>query len=147
MECERFLDAVANSTRPVILPTLVGPEVAGAVRRASQNAELAATVAGQLDALPGVVFVPLDQTLANEAMGIVAKAGLRGGDAVYVATARRFDAILVTLDTQQRDRVPDDVTAWSPAEFLNHAPFEDSAGIWRQGDALEHQRQLREDRE
>ena len=144
-ECVRFLDAVANSTQPVILPTLIGPEVAGAVRRASQNSELAATVVAQLETLPGVVFLPLDQILADEATSIASKAAMRGSDAVYVATARRFDAILVTLDTQQRDRVPGDITALSPAEFLDHDPFEDSGGTWKQGDPLEYQRQLREE--
>jgi predicted nucleic acid-binding protein len=119
VECGRFLEAVADSVRPVILPTLICPEVAGAVRRATQNAELAATVAAQLDSLPGVVFVPLDRALADEAKSIAGNAGLRGSDAVYVATARRFDAILITVDAQQRDRVSGDITAWSPGEFLD----------------------------
>jgi len=38
---------------------------------------------------------------------------------VYVATARRFDAILVTLDEGQKRRLPDGMTALYPSEALD----------------------------
>jgi len=37
---------------------------------------------------------------------------------VYVATARRGDSTLLTVDEEQRARVPVDVTAMLPTEFL-----------------------------
>jgi predicted nucleic acid-binding protein len=116
--CERLLNKLGAGERPVVLPTLVKPEVAGAVRRASGNAELATAITNRLDSLPGVIFVPLDAALTMEAAQIAIKARLRGSDAVYAATARRFDAILVTLNKEQRDRMPADITVCSPAEAL-----------------------------
>lgn len=51
-------------------------------------------------------------------MEIAVEGALRGSDAVYAATARRFGATLVTLDRQQRTRLPEDVRALYPAEAL-----------------------------
>lgn len=117
-ESQRFIRSIGSLDRPLVLPTLIRPEVAGAVRRASGSESLAYSVAGRLDTLPGVIFVPLDAALAKEAAEIAVQAGLRGSDAVYAATARRFDAILVTLDKEQRDRLSSDITACSPSEVL-----------------------------
>lgn len=117
-ESERFIRSIGSLNRPIVQPTLTRPEVAGAVRRVSRNESLAAATAESLDTLPGVIFVALDSTLAAEAADIAIRAGLRGADAVYAATARRFDAILVTLDDEQRRRLPADITACSPAEAL-----------------------------
>jgi predicted nucleic acid-binding protein len=117
-ESERFIRSIGSGNRPVVQPTLARPEVAGAVSRASGDKSLAAATAASLDTLPGVIFVPLDTSLAAEAADIAIKAGLRGADAVYAATARRFDAILVTVDAEQRRRLPADITVCSPAEAL-----------------------------
>jgi predicted nucleic acid-binding protein len=91
---------------------------ASAVRRATGQPVLAAKTAAAIDALGDVVLVPLDHLLAQEASDLCVQTGLRGADAVYVATARRFDAILVTLDEEQKRRVPDGMTALYPSEVL-----------------------------
>lgn len=49
---------------------------------------------------------------------LAAQAGLRSSDAVYAATARRFGARLVTLDHQQRDRLPADIVTKTPGEIV-----------------------------
>ncbi len=117
-QCELLLKDLGLPRWPVILPTIIKPEIAGAVRRATGNAELAMAITSRVDTLPGVIFVPLDDTLATEAAQLAIQAGLRGSDAVYAATARCFDAILVTLDREQRERLPADITVLSPAEVL-----------------------------
>ncbi len=117
-DSRKFLRALACSGRPVILPTLLRPEVAGAVSRGLRDLGAAETVLVELDNLPEVVFVPLDEGLAAEAAELAMRTRLRGADAVYAATARRFDAILVTLDKEQRERLPADITVCSPAEVL-----------------------------
>jgi hypothetical protein len=43
---------------------------------------------------------------------------LRAADAVYAATAGRFEATLVALDTEQRTRLPHDITALHISEAL-----------------------------
>jgi len=68
--------------------------------------------------IPGVIFARLNEQMAEESMEIAVEGALRGSDAVYAATARRFGATLVTLDRQQRTRLPEDVRALYPAEAL-----------------------------
>ena len=111
-----FLSALGDRPRPLILPTLVRPEIAGAVVRRTGDRELALRDA-ELGFLRGqVVFVELDAALADEATELAATHGLRGADAVYAATARRFDAVLVTLDSEQQDKLPADIVARRPGE-------------------------------
>jgi predicted nucleic acid-binding protein len=111
-----LLETLRDDPRPVVLPTLVRPELAGALIRRTGDAGLAREAA-ELAFLGGqVIFVDLDARLTDEAADLAAGAGLRGADAVYVATARRFDAILVTLDATQRAKLPDDVTVMWPGE-------------------------------
>lgn len=117
-ESKRFLRLLSASARPVVLPTLVISEVAAAAFRISGSAEIARAVAVSLARIPGVIFVPLDERMAEESMEIALETALKGSDAVYTAAARRFGATLVTLDRQQRDRPPRDVRALYPGEAL-----------------------------
>jgi predicted nucleic acid-binding protein len=43
---------------------------------------------------------------------------LRGADAVYVATARRYGSTLVTVDDEQRLRTEGVIPTMLPGEFL-----------------------------
>jgi predicted nucleic acid-binding protein len=115
-ESLRLIDALRDTPRLVILPTLVRPEIAGAVNRLTGDQDLAREAAG-MEFLPtSTLYVTLDQKLAEEAAELAVGAGLRGADAVYAATARRFDAVLVTLDSEQRNRLPSDIAALWPWE-------------------------------
>ena len=43
---------------------------------------------------------------------------LRGSDAVYAAVALRFGSLLVTLDTEQGERLKDILSVYSPSQAL-----------------------------
>jgi len=60
----------------------------------------------------------VDAALGDLTAEIAAKQRIRGCDAVYVALAFVEQAVLVTLDGQQRERAPSGVTACSPAQAL-----------------------------
>ena len=117
-ESLHFLQLLGASTQPVVLPTLVIPEVGASAYRISGNAEIAQSIALSIAEIPGVIFVPLNEQMAEESMEMALESALKGGDAVYAATARRFGATLVTLDQQQRNRLPQDVRALYPGEAL-----------------------------
>jgi len=112
----RFLERARAVGTPVELPTFVLPEVAAAARRISGSPELGRLVAHSLKELARVVLVPLDEALAESAVEPALEGGMRGGDAVYGATAQHFAATLVTLDRQQRERLPRGIEVLSPAE-------------------------------
>ena len=67
---------------------------------------------------PDLYRIAVDLALGDLATEIAARQRIRGCDAVYVALARREQAILITLDDQQRERAPSSVTARTPAQAL-----------------------------
>lgn len=117
-ESRRLLARMQEQAVPIIVPTLLLPEVAAAVGRGRDDADLARCFATRLRKLPHLVLAPLDETLAQQAADVAAQYRLRGSDAVYATVALRFGSTLVTLDREQRDRVADVIPARWPAEAL-----------------------------
>jgi predicted nucleic acid-binding protein len=115
-ESVRFLEMLRDHPRLVILPTLVRPEIAGALTRRTGDPGVAREAAGLAFLGGQVLFVDLDSRLADEAAELAIAGGLRGADAVYAATARRFDAVLVTLDGEQRAKLAGTITVTTPCE-------------------------------
>ncbi len=85
-------------------PGLLLPEVAGAIARRTGDAGLAQRAVSRLQTLPGLRLVEMDSSLTEAAAHLAADLGLRGADAVYVATALALKLPLVTLDRDQRGR-------------------------------------------
>jgi predicted nucleic acid-binding protein len=104
---------------PIIVPTLLLPEVAAAISWGRQDEALAREFALALSRLPHLVLVSLDGTLAYQALDVAASHRLRGSDAVYAAVALRFGSTLVTLDREQQGRIAAVVPAHPPAEILD----------------------------
>ncbi len=115
-ESHRLLSHLRERATPIIVPTLVLPEVAGAVARGHRDPDLAQRFAAALARLPHLVLVPLDSVLARRAADIAARHRLRGSDAVYGSVALQFASTLVTLDKEQRDRLAPIMTARRPSE-------------------------------
>lgn len=120
-DSNRLLARLQAQAVPIIVPTLLLPEVAAAVRWGREDESLALEFAETLQRLRHLVWVPLDDVLAHRAAGVAARHQLRGSDAVYVAVALRFGSDLITRDRQQRERVEGVLEAWHPAEFLEQA--------------------------
>lgn len=113
-----LLDRLRLDSVPIHVPTLLIPEVAGAVARAWQDNELAKNFAGSLAQVHGLVLVPLDRTVAERAAEVAARHRLRGSDAVYAAVALGFGAVLVTRDREQRERLAEVLPTRYPHEAL-----------------------------
>ena len=114
----RFLEYLRSEAIPTIAPTLLLPEVAATIKRGRGDERLAREFAAALVHLPHLVFVPLDQALAQKAAEVAARHGLRGSDAVYATVAMRFGSALVTLDRDQRERVGAVIRAYTPSLAL-----------------------------
>jgi predicted nucleic acid-binding protein len=117
-DSHRLLTHLQEQAIPIIVPTLLLPEVAAAVSRGRQDEALAREFALALSRLPHLVLVPLDDTLAYQATEMAARYRLRGSDAVYAAVALRFGSTLVTRDRDQQERVSDAIAARYPSEVL-----------------------------
>lgn len=114
----RFLELLQAKAIPIIVPTLLLPEVAAAISSGSGNESLAREFVSSLERLPHLMLIPLDVGLARQAVDVAAAHRLRGSDAVYVAVALRFGGALATLDREQHDRGSGALAAYYPAEAL-----------------------------
>ena len=117
-ESRRLLALLQEQAAPIVVPTSLLPEVAAAIGRGRQDADLAREFAAALSRLPHLVLIPLDTTLAQQAADVAAQYQLRGSDAVYAAVALRFGSTLITLDREQRERVTSAILTLYPAEAL-----------------------------
>jgi predicted nucleic acid-binding protein len=117
-DSHRLLAHFQEQAVPIIVPTLLLPEVAAAISRGRDDESLARGFATALSRMPHLVMIPVDDTSARQAVDVAAQYRLRGSDAVYVAVALRFGSTLVTLDQQQRERAQQVLTARLPAEEL-----------------------------
>ncbi len=103
-ESLQILAAIQERGDPVIVPTLLVPEIASAVARATDDRVGAMQYAHATAALPHVMLVALTPALARQASELAATHRLRGSDAVYLAVARRYGTTLVSRDDEQRTR-------------------------------------------
>jgi len=101
----QFLSGLKESATPIIVPTLLLTEVVASIARKQNNTELALNWMLEVQRIPSITFVNLDESLAETAAGIAARHRLRGSDAVYAAVVMRFATSLVTLDKEQLERV------------------------------------------
>jgi predicted nucleic acid-binding protein len=117
-DSKAFMTRVRDSSAPVIVPTLVLPEVAAAISRGQGKPELGIAFALELVNFPNLVLVDVDQGTARLAAETAAHHRLRGSDAVYAAVALRFGSLLVTLDQEQSERLKDVLSVRSPTQVL-----------------------------
>jgi predicted nucleic acid-binding protein len=88
----------------LVSPSLLLPEVAGAISRRTGKPELAEQAQIGLQDLPGLRLIEMDQTLVSSAARLAGLLGLRGADAIYVAAAEYLSLPLCTLDEDQAHR-------------------------------------------
>lgn len=100
-----FMLGVRAQSIPIIVPFLLLPEISAALARAYGRPQAAKAFVLELTRVPAIMFVDLDEGVANLAADIAANNRLRGSDAVYGAVALRFGTELVTLDREQLDRL------------------------------------------
>jgi predicted nucleic acid-binding protein len=114
-----ILAAIQQGGDPVIVPTLLLPEIASAVARASNDDAGALQYANATAALPHLTLVSLTPTTARQAAELAANHRVRGADAVYLAVARRYGTTLVSRDEEQRSRGSAVVICQTPEKALS----------------------------
>jgi predicted nucleic acid-binding protein len=114
----QFLESLEAGDCLLVLPTLVRPEISGAIVRTTGDKEAAARAARLAFLAVPASFIPIDDGLIAEAVDISIDARLKGSDAVYAAVARRYDTVLVTLDREVRHKLPATITCRLPREML-----------------------------
>ncbi len=116
--CHALIEQLRLQNISIIVPLLILPEIAAAVSRTRRDPVRARVFVDIVRSLPNIMLMPLDQALADEAAELAADRALRGADAVYVAIARRYNCVLVSLDREQRERAALVITALTPTQAL-----------------------------
>jgi predicted nucleic acid-binding protein len=114
LDSKTFMREAREAGVPIIVPTLIIPEIAAAIGRGQGKPDLGYLFAIEVTQFPNVTLVNLDESLAEVSAEIAANHRLRGSDAVYAAVAKRFATELVTLDTEQLQRVKKAVKVRKP---------------------------------
>ena len=86
-----------------LAPSLLLAEIGGAISRRT-TPSLGLKAIEQVQSLPGLQLVEMENLLLQEAAQLAAQLGLRGADSTYVALAARLDLPLMTLDIDQKER-------------------------------------------
>jgi predicted nucleic acid-binding protein len=102
---KEFMRGIQAAGAPIIIPTLVIPEIAAAIGRGQGKPDLGFSFAMGVSRFPDMILIDIDKNLAETAAEIAATHRLRGSDAVYAAVALRFGTNLVTLDREQQERL------------------------------------------
>lgn len=114
----QILSAIQERGDPVIVPTLLVPEIVAAVARATGDGPGALQYATATAALPHLTLVSITAAVARQAADLAAAHRLRGADAIYVAVARRYGTTIVSRDDEQRARGSAVVACQTPEEAL-----------------------------
>ncbi|MGB2728681.1 MAG: type II toxin-antitoxin system VapC family toxin [Halobacteriota archaeon] len=117
---KKLMQIIKDREIIVVIPEIALPEIASALVRGTDSAEKALTFVDELKQLPNFIFIPIDRELAELASKFAAEHRLRGCDAIYVAVASLFNAKLISLDKQQRERASDCIDALTPQEELEN---------------------------
>jgi predicted nucleic acid-binding protein len=113
-----FLDQVQLGNWHVYCPSLVLPESAAALVRATDDPLLANELVTLIVTFPNLYLESLTLELAQRAAQIAIAQHVRGADAVYLAVAEMSEAMLVTWDREIRDRGQAVVNTMTPQEWL-----------------------------
>ena len=114
VRCLAWFRAQASDGGALVAPALLLPELAGSISRRTGDRTMALDIVARLVASPNLRLEAVDEPMGTLAARLAAEHGLRGADAVYVATAFRLGLPLVSLDRQQLDRAQAVVTVISP---------------------------------
>jgi len=117
-EVRVLLVALTANNAALYIPTIALAEIAAALSRGGASSDQAIAAVHELRQLPGLSVVGVDIALGNLARDVAARYRIRGCDAVYIALVQRLGVTLITLDRQQRERVPVSVAAFTPAQTL-----------------------------
>lgn len=100
---KEWMSARLEDEDQFLAPSLLLAEIGGAISRRTTPL-LGQRAIEQVEDLPGLQLVEMEDSLLREAARLAAELGLRGADSTYVAVAARLDIPLVTLDVDQRER-------------------------------------------
>lgn len=113
-QSSRWLIGTSDAGERFAGPSLVLAEVAGGISRKLRMPVAGTAAVAAIERSPGLRIIHPDEVMARRAAALAASLGLRGADAVYVATAEHLSCPLVTWDNEILDRARNTITVSRP---------------------------------
>lgn len=111
-----WLEKTAGAGLPLVAPTSMFAEVAGAVAHRTGSSQLGYHAVQSIQQVPTLQLVAVSAELGDFAAQVASTYRLRGGDAIYVAVAYQLQVPLVSWDQEQIARVAGFVNASAPEQ-------------------------------
>jgi predicted nucleic acid-binding protein len=102
--CQKWLAAQRAAGITLVSPSLLLPGVASAISRRTGDATLTERAVQNLQSLPGLRLIEMNQTVVQAAAQLASSCSMRGADSIYAAVAQQLNIPLVTLDLDQRTK-------------------------------------------
>lgn len=118
LECYPILERLLNFEIEAVCPVLVLVETVCSIRRRTNNEALAISVLRSLVKLPSITWLDITLDVAELASIIGSKTGLRGGDAIVLQVAEKFEIPLVTKDKEIKSKASKGISVVEPAELI-----------------------------
>jgi predicted nucleic acid-binding protein len=88
----------------LIAPAIALAELSGSIARRTGNTQLGYQIAQQIQQLPTLQLISIDNELGLLAAKIASEYQLHGADSIHVAVAYQLDMPLISWDKEQLDR-------------------------------------------
>jgi len=102
-EAQNIIDDLITSGDVISVPTLVFVEVAGVLKRLTQNVKTVEQAIVRMKKMELDVWELDSEEMEPKATDIAAHYGVRGADACYIAVARLTSSVLFTFDKKQKE--------------------------------------------
>jgi predicted nucleic acid-binding protein len=117
--CRDCLLAAAEESAILYSPLLLPIEVVATIGRKTRNARAGRSASQWVRDFRGHLWQPLSEEIAEAAESFAATLFLRGADAIYVAVAHLYDAILLTYDDEVIKRASKTIRVMTPDSWLD----------------------------
>jgi predicted nucleic acid-binding protein len=100
--CQKWLLHQRAAGVTLVSPSLLIPEVSGAISRRAGDLALSGRAVQMLQSLPGLRRIEMNQVVIQGAAQLAAICGMRGAESVYTAVVHQLNIPLASLDTDKR---------------------------------------------
>jgi len=115
---EEFLSLATLRDESIHCPSIVLPECAAAIMRATGDPSVARETVQQIRRAVRPELVPLNIPSAEQAVEITVQCRTRGADSCYVALAVALGAVLITWDREMLERGSSIVKTMTPPQWI-----------------------------
>ena len=115
--CYPIFDRILKFEIEALCPALILVETTCAIRRRTNNKEIAIAVYQNLAKLSAINWLDTTLDVAERASMLGAKIGIKGGDAIVLQVAEQYGIPLLTKDKEMKEKAPKGTFVFDPEDL------------------------------